>query len=49
MELLKWMQKTICIQIESFGLIPEDFFMCARHGRSLTGESPECGLIVPST
>ncbi|WP_425808073.1 hypothetical protein ACHOLT_13910 [Desulfitobacterium sp. Sab5] len=23
--------------------------LCARHGRSLTGESPECGLIVPST
>ena len=23
--------------------------MCARHGRNLTGESPECGLIVPST
>ena len=25
------------------------FFWCAQHGRSLTGESPECGLIVPST
>ena len=24
-------------------------FMCAQHGRNLTGESPECGLIVPST
>ena len=29
--------------------IVADFFGCARHGRSLTGESPECGLIVPST
>lgn len=25
------------------------FLWCAQHGRSLTGESPECGLIVPST
>ena len=24
-------------------------FWCAQHGRNLTGESPECGLIVPST
>ena len=24
-------------------------YACAQHGRNLTGESPECGLIVPST
>ena len=24
------------------------FFMCAQYGRNLTGESPECGLVVPS-
>jgi len=29
-----------------FALFPS---MCAQHGRNLTGESPECGLIVPST
>ena len=24
-------------------------FQCARHGYNLMGESPECGLIAPST
>ncbi len=30
--------------IQSMGTL-----LCAQHGRNLTGESPECGLIVPST